>query len=106
MNGQRKKEFHALSERPTDNPLNRSGRERPNDKKTVAIMHLPVLRRSLLVPLRQVSWLGGRSGRLHHRFCLPQLNEPSGASKQFSSLTVAEPRRLFTGLPFCAHMGT
>jgi hypothetical protein len=31
---------------------------------------------------------------------------PSGTSKQLSSLTVAEPRRLFTGLPCYALAGT
>jgi hypothetical protein len=52
-------------------PREGNGQEHPNDKKTLVIMHLPVLRRSLLVRLRQVSWLGGCSCGLHGRFAFP-----------------------------------
>jgi hypothetical protein len=68
---QLKNESRVLRHRAAVSPRNGNGRERPNDKKTLAIMHLPVLRRSLLVRLRQVSWLGGCSCRLHGRFAFP-----------------------------------
>jgi hypothetical protein len=69
--GQLKNESRVLRLRAAVSPRNGNGRQRPNDKKTLAIMHLPVLRRSLLVRLRQVSWLGGCSSRLHGRFAFP-----------------------------------
>ena len=67
-------------------------------------MHLPVLRRSLLV-------LSGRSPGLEVAdYSASPLHLPRPSAEWYfeaaSSLTVAEPRRLFTGLPRYAHMGT
>jgi hypothetical protein len=62
---------HVFRERAIVGLRDGNGRKRPKDKETLAIMHLPVLRRSLLVRLRQVSWLGGCSCKPHSRFAFP-----------------------------------
>src|SRR5262245_24167744 len=57
--------------------------------------------------LRQVSWLGGRQRQsAAEPFRLPLLARSRVDSKWPPSLTVAGPRRFFTGLPCWALVGT